>query len=150
MTNAFQLNLRALSLLALLVGVFLIYNTVTFSVVQRRPVIGILRSLGTTRRQIFVLILSETMILGSIGTSLGLVAGIILGQGTVRLVSQTINDLYFRMNVANVAIPVASLYKGAAIGIGASLVAALVPSYEATRTPPAGAMQRSGFERHTR
>lgn len=149
MTNAFQLNLRALSLLALLVGVFLIYNTVTFSVVQRRPVIGILRSLGTTRRQIFVLILSETMILGSIGTSLGLVAGIILGQGTVRLVSQTINDLYFRMNVANVAIPVASLYKGAAIGIGASLVAALVPSYEATRTPPAGAMQRSGFERHT-
>lgn len=149
MTGAFRLNLQALSLLALLVGVFLIYNTVTFSVVQRRPVIGILRSLGTTRRQVFFLILSETIILGVVGTLLGLLAGILLGQGTVRLVSQTINDLYFRVNVENVAIPGISLVKGAAIGIGASLLAALIPSYEATHTPPAGTMQRSGFERQT-
>lgn len=149
MTGAFRLNLQALSLLALLVGVFLIYNTVTFSVVQRRPVIGILRSLGTTRRQVFFLILSETIILGVVGTLLGLLAGVLLGQGTVRLVSQTINDLYFRVNVENVAIPGISLVKGAAIGIGASLLAALIPSYEATHTPPAGTMQRSGFERQT-
>src|SRR5690606_15794088 len=53
MTDAFGINLQALSLLALLIGVFLIYNTVTFSVVQRRPQIGILRALGTTRRQVF-------------------------------------------------------------------------------------------------
>src|SRR5690606_12951550 len=64
MTAAFELNLQALSLLALVVGVFLIYNTVTFSVVQRRPVIGILRSVGATRRQIFTLILGEALILG--------------------------------------------------------------------------------------
>ncbi|MBZ0278633.1 MAG: ABC transporter permease, partial [Anaerolineae bacterium] len=59
MTDAFELNLQALSLLALVVGVFLIYNTVTFSVVQRRPVIGILRSLGATQEQIFGLVLGE-------------------------------------------------------------------------------------------
>lgn len=147
MTDAFQLNLQALSLLALLVGVFLIYNTVTFSVVQRRSVIGILRSLGTTRRQIFFLILSETIILGLIGTVLGLLLGVILGQGTVRLVSQTINDLYFRVNVQSVAVSILPLLKGAVIGMGASLLAALVPSYEATHTPPASTLQRSGFER---
>ena len=72
---AFEINLQAMSLLALVVGLFLIYNTVTFSVVQRRGVIGILRSLGTTRAQVFVVILSEALILGAIGTLLGLGAG---------------------------------------------------------------------------
>ncbi|RLT44428.1 MAG: ABC transporter permease, partial [Chloroflexi bacterium] len=64
MTAAFSLNLTALSLLALLVGMFLIYNTVTFSVVQRRPVIGSLRALGMTQREIFGMILLEAGLLG--------------------------------------------------------------------------------------
>ena len=46
MTKAFRLNLTALSLLALVVGMFLIYNTVSFSVIQRRAVIGRLRAIG--------------------------------------------------------------------------------------------------------
>jgi len=71
MTDAFEVNLQALSLLALVVGVFLIYNTVMFSVVQRRMVIGIMRSLGTTRRQIFALVIGEAFLLGLIGTLFG-------------------------------------------------------------------------------
>ena len=59
MARAFSLNLTALSLLALLVGMFLIYNTMTFSVVQRRPLIGTLRALGVTRGEIFALVLAE-------------------------------------------------------------------------------------------
>ena len=51
MTRAFELNLQALSLLALLVGMFLIYNTMTFSVVQRLPLIGRLRALGVTKSE---------------------------------------------------------------------------------------------------
>ncbi|NDJ78204.1 MAG: FtsX-like permease family protein, partial [Chloroflexi bacterium] len=150
MTDAFELNLRALSLLALIVGTFLIYNTVTFSVVQRRQVIGILRSLGTTRRQVFALILSEALILGIIGTGLGLGLGIIMGQGAVRLVAQTINDLYFRVSVQTVTIDPLVLLKGGAIGLTASVVAAIVPSLEATRTPPAGVMRRSSVEQGAR
>ncbi len=150
MTNAFEINLQALGLLAMLVGVFLIYNTVTFSVVQRRPVIGILRSLGTTRRQIFVLIVTEALILGAIGTVAGLALGIVLGQGTVRVVSQTINDLYFRVNVEHVDVSLAALLKGAIVGMSASVVAALVPSFEATHTLPAGVMRRSSVEQGAR
>ncbi|NLX11489.1 MAG: ABC transporter permease [Chloroflexi bacterium] len=146
MTDAFELNLQALSLLALLVGVFLIYNTVTFSVVQRRPVIGILRALGTTRREIFGLILAEALALGLIGTLLGLGLGIILGQSAVGLVAQTVNDLYFRVDVQRVTIPPETLLKGLIIGVLASLGAAIVPSFEATRTPPAGVMRRSEVE----
>ena len=150
MTAAFELNLQALSLLALLVGVFLIYNTVTFSVVQRRPVIGILRSLGTTRRQIFVLVLAEALMLGLIGTLLGLGLGYVLGQGTVKLVAQTINDLYFRVNVEQVTVQPVTLLKGMIIGLLVSVLSAVIPSYEATRTPPVGVLRRSSVERGTR
>jgi putative ABC transport system permease protein len=146
MTAAFELNLQALSLLALVVGVFLIYNTVTFSVVQRRPVIGILRALGTTRRQVFLLILGEALLLGIIGSVLGMALGILFGRGAVGLVAQTVSDLYFTVNVRGVAVDPLTLLKGAAVGIGASLAAAAVPSFEATRTPPAGTMRRSEVE----
>jgi putative ABC transport system permease protein len=149
-TAAFELNLQALSLLALVVGVFLIYNTVTFSVVQRRPVIGVMRALGATRQQIFTLVVGEAFILGAIGTALGLGLGVIFGRGAVRLVTQTITDLYFRVSVEGVTVAPSSLVKGAVIGLAASLLAAVPPSLEATRTPPAGTMRRSEVEQKAR
>ncbi len=150
MTEAFELNLQALSLLALVVGVFLIYNTVTFSVVQRRPVIGILRSLGTTQQQIFVLILGEAFLLGLIGAVLGVGLGILFGRAAVAIVAQTINDLYFTVNVQRVNVALVTLLKGAGIGLGASVGAALLPALNATRTPPAGTMRRSEQEQSIR
>ena len=146
MTAAFSLNLTALSLLALVVGMFLIYNTVTFSVVQRRPVLGSLRALGMTRREIYGLILAEAGFLGIIGTGLGLVLGVILGRGAVQLVTQTINDLFFVVAVREIDIPLLTLVKGAIIGICAALLGAALPAYEATSVPPAGALQRSNVE----
>jgi putative ABC transport system permease protein len=150
MTAAFELNLQALSLLALVVGVFLIYNTVTFSVVQRRPMIGIMRSVGATKSQIFTLILGEALLLGSIGTIFGLGLGIIFGRASVGLVAQTISNLYFTVNVQGVAVEPFTLLKGAAVGLLASIGAALIPSYDATRTLPAGSMRRSEQEEATR
>jgi putative ABC transport system permease protein len=150
MIAAFELNLQAMSFLALVVGLFLIYNTVTFSVVQRRAVLGIMRSLGTTRGQIFRFILLEALILGVIGTVLGLALGIIFGRGAVALVSQTISDLYFSVDVQRISVPPPTLLRGAAIGLGASLLAAAIPSWDATRTPPAGVMRRSDEEESAR
>ncbi|MGD8904811.1 MAG: ABC transporter permease, partial [Anaerolineae bacterium] len=90
MTAAFRLNLLALSLLALVVGLFLIYNTMTFSVVQRRPLFGTLRSLGVTRREVFALVLSEALVVGVLGAVLGMGLGILMGRGAVQAVTQTI------------------------------------------------------------
>lgn len=149
MTAAFEINLQALSLLAVVVGVFLIYNTVSFSVVQRRPVIGILRSVGATKRQIFVFITGEAFILGALGTLLGLGLGVIFGRFTVGLVSQTISDLYFSVNVTTVTLDSFTLIKGVALGLAASIGAAVIPSIDATRTPPAGSMKRSSLEERT-
>ncbi len=147
LTDAFRLNLTALSLLALVVGMFLIYNTITFSVVQRRPLIGTLRCLGVTRREIFRQVLSESLLIGVIGGVLGVGLGIFLGRGAVVLVTQTINDLYYVVNVRDVALDTWSLAKGFGLGLVATLVASVPPAYEATSTPPITALRRSNVER---
>jgi putative ABC transport system permease protein len=148
--DAFRLNLTALSLLALVVGMFLIYNTITFSVVQRRPMIGTLRCLGVTRREIFRMVLVETALLGVVGGVLGVLLGIVLGRGAVGLVTQTINDLYYVVNVRDVEIAPLALVKGFALGVAASLLAALAPAYEATSVPPITALKRSSVEQRVR
>lgn len=146
MTNAFQVNLTALSLLALVVGIFLIYNAMTFSVLQRRAVFGTLRTIGYTREQIFGMVLSEAALVGALGTVLGLGIGILLGQGAVQMVTQTINDLYFVLNVRGVQIPASSLVKGGLIGFLASVLATAAPAWEAASVPPRLALSRAGLE----
>ncbi|MGD8856145.1 MAG: FtsX-like permease family protein, partial [Chloroflexota bacterium] len=150
MSAAFELNLTALSLLALVVGMFLIYNTITFSVVQRRKLFGILRCLGVTGRQLLLMIVGEAAVLGLIGALLGLGAGILLGRGMVRLVSQTVNDFYFVVSVQSVDIPAVSLIRGLIIGVAAAVLAAVVPAWEAMRTSPQGSLHRSALESKAR
>ena len=150
MTEAFEISLEALSLMALVVGVFLIYNTVVFSVVQRRPLIAILRALGASRRQVFAFILGEALCAGVAGTLAGIGLGLIFGRVTVALVTQTISDLYFTVNVQGLPVAPQTLARGVAAGLLASIGAACLPALEATRTPPAGAMLRSGLERSAR
>ncbi len=146
MTAAFRLNLTALSLLALVVGMFLIYNTMTFSVVQRRTLFGVLRSLGVTRREVFALVLGEALIIGIISAGLGLGLGVIMGQAAVQMVTRTINDLYFVLTVRSVEIPLVSLLKGVVLGVGATVAAAAPPAREAATVPPRAALSRSGLE----
>ncbi|MEL7060138.1 MAG: FtsX-like permease family protein, partial [Acidobacteriota bacterium] len=150
MTRAFRLNLTALSLLALVVGMFLVYNTMTFSVVERRPLLGRLRSIGVTRREILSTTLLEAVVLGGLGTLVGAVLGWLLAHGLLRLVSQTINDLYFAVSVTSVELPAAALAKALALGLGGSTLAALRPALEATAAPPRAVLQRSNEERRGR
>ena len=150
MTDAFQLNLSALSMLALVVGLFLIYNTMTFSVVQRRGLFGTLRCLGVTRREIFGMVLSEAVVVGILGALLGIGLGIALGQVTVRMVTQTVNDLYFTTTVQSVGIAPESLIKGALLGLLATTMTAALPAWEAATVPPRAALLRSGLEARAR
>ena len=150
MSRAFMTNLTAMSLLALLVGLFLIFNSVNFSVLQRRPLIGVLRALGLTRRQLLAMILVEAALLGLVAAMLGVALGIVLGEQLLGLVARTINDLYFRVNVTSVSVDAFSVIKGLVAGIGAALVAAALPAIEATAYQPRLAMMSSVLERRTR
>jgi putative ABC transport system permease protein len=150
MIRAFQWNLTALSLLALVVGMFLIYQTMTFSVVQRRPLIGSLRAIGVTRAEIFALVMSEAALIGVVGTAVGLALGFTLARGLLGLVTRTINDLYFVLAVRDVALEPLALAKGVLLGVGATLAAALAPALEATGAPPRVVMSRGALETSAR
>jgi putative ABC transport system permease protein len=150
MILAFQWNLAALSLLALVVGMFLIYQTMTFSVVQRRPLIGSLRALGVTRAEIFGLVMSEALVIGAVGTLAGLALGFGMAQGLLRLVTRTINDLYFVVSVREVVLDPLALAKSVLLGMGATVLAALAPALEATAAPPRVVMSRASLETRAR
>lgn len=150
LTRAFRLNLFTLSLLALLCGGFLIYNSVTFSVVMRRHVFGTLRALGVTRRQLLRLVLVEALAVGFVGSLLGLALGQLLARGLVGMVAQTISDHYFRVAVSNPSADPSSLATGLALGLAASAIAGLRPAWEATRVAPRSAWLRSELESRTR
>jgi len=146
MSAAFMTNLTAMSLLALLVGIFLIYNSVGFAVLQRRGLIGVLRALGITRREVFGLIVVEAAGLGIVGAVLGVATGIWLGQVLLELVSRSINDLYFRVSVTDLDLNALSLVKGVAAGVLATTMAAAGPAWEASGYRPQLAMRRSVLE----
>lgn len=150
MMDAFDLNLRALSLLALIFGTFLIYNAMTFSVVQRRELLGGLRALGVTRGQIVGVVLAEGVAIGTVGAVAGTLLGIGLGRGLVGMVLRTINDLWLVVSVARLALPPSVLVGGALLGIVATLVASLPAALEAASAPPRVARLRSSIEERAR
>ncbi|NNF04817.1 MAG: FtsX-like permease family protein, partial [Rhodothermales bacterium] len=141
MTRAFELNLQALSLLALVVGMFLTYNTISFSVVQRRRLIGRLRAVGVRKSEIARSIAVEALLVGLVGTAFGILAGIVLAGGLLQLITRTINDLYFTVSVRQLTIPWWILVKGAALGVGATLFAAWMPMRSAVATSPADVLR---------
>ncbi len=146
MTRAFRINLTALGLLALVIGLFLVYNTVSFQAVRRRPLFGLLRALGVTADGILGYLLAEAALVGVVGAVLGVAAGIVLGHGLYALVAGTVDALYYRLAGAIFEVDAWTLAKGAGLGIGATLLAALLPALEARRVPPRGLMTRSGQE----
>ena len=146
LTEAFELNLRMLGLLAVVVGAFLIFNTMTFSVVRRRWLIGMLRCLGVTRGRIFALVLAEAAAVGCAGALAGAGLGLVLAQGLVGLVVQSVNDHYFSVRVGEVHASAAAMGRAALVGVAVTLAAALVPAREATRIPPGAALARATLE----
>ncbi len=112
MVAAFQFNLSALSAVALIVGLFLIYNTVAISVAARRSEIGLLQTVGATRRTILCLFLAEALLLATVGVAVGIPAGRLLATSAVSATSQTVEIFY----IANVAQSSAAALAVVAVG----------------------------------
>lgn len=141
MLAGFQLNLTAMSLVSLLVGMFLIYNTVSASVVRRRSEIGILRSLGVTRNEIRALFLGEAFALGLVGAVAGLFGGLLLAQLLVGTVSKTISSLYVLLSVREVAATPLMFGSAIVLGLLSVLVAAWLPAAAAAKMDPIHALR---------
>src|SRR3569833_2394434 len=150
LSDAFRLNLEAFSLLALAVGMLLIYNAFTFAVVQRRAVIARLRALGATRGELARAILLEAAVLGLAGAAVGVLAGYGFGLGVLRLVAGTVYDLYFAAAVTEVPLPGTAWVQGALLGVLTSVLAAGVPVWEAVSAPVRVVLGRAGLETRVR
>ncbi|MEP6975181.1 MAG: FtsX-like permease family protein [Spartobacteria bacterium] len=136
MLSGFQLNLQAMSLVSLLVGMFLIYNTIEASVIRRRNEIGILRSLGVTRLEVRLLFLGEAAVLGAIGIAVGMAGGYLLARALVGTVAETISSLYVLVSVQQVVVAPWIWMSAAALGFASVLAAAWLPAQAAAAMNP--------------
>lgn len=144
MVQAFELNLTALSFIALFVSMFLIFNAVAMSVLRWRREVGILRGLGVTRVQVTRLFLAEGIALGIVGSGVGLLLGTWLARGTLGAVGQTLTDLYQVQHANTLRFDPATYAIGFGLGVATAFVSALAPAWEAAWTPP-GVTMRQGM-----
>ena len=141
MLSSFQLNLSALSLISLLVGMFLIYNTITASVVRRRVETGILRAVGASRLEIQCLFLGEALLFGSIGVVLGIVGGALLARFLLgREIAKVISTLYLLVSVDRFYLTPLLVGSAFFFGLGSVLAAAWLPAREGARADPIAAL----------
>jgi putative ABC transport system permease protein len=150
MLAAFRWNLRLLSYIALIVGAFLIYNTISVSVVRRRPETGIVRALGASRNAVLAAFLGEAAFFGLAGATLGLPVGRVMASGAVRLMAATVESLYVSSRPGAIELNAWSVALAFIIGIGVSILSAYSPAHEASLVSPVEAMARGRREYITR
>ncbi len=144
MTQAFRLNLTILSMLALVVGLYLVFQALDGAVVRRREEIAILRSLGVRSEEIRAAWLREAAVLGLLGGVLGLALGWLGAQGAVRLIGRTVNALYYATSVDAAALNWIEASIALVLAIATSLLAGWLPARTAAATPPAQVLVRAG------
>ncbi len=149
MLAGFQLNLAAMSLVSLLVGMFLIYNTIEASVVRRRQEIGILRSLGASRAEVRGLFLGEAAVLGLLGIAVGLLGGYFLARALVGAVAETISSLYVLVSVQQIVVAPWIWLSALGLGLASVLLAAWLPAQAAAATDPVQALHGGGRLEHS-
>ena len=146
MLAAFRWNLRLLSHISLIVGAFLIYNTISVSVVRRRPEIGIVRALGASRDVILSAFVGEAVCFGLAGALVGLPVGRFMATGAVRLMAATVQSLYVSSRPGAIGLNGASVFLALAIGVGVAVASAYSPAREASLVSPVEAMARGRRE----
>ncbi|MBI3457356.1 MAG: ABC transporter permease [Candidatus Rokubacteria bacterium] len=131
--GAFRLNLTALSLISLLVGLFLVHESAQAALVRRRSEFGLLRSLGATRGQVLGLILGEVVLLGVLGVALGLPLGYWVAAANVEVVSATLTNLYLLEEIESLHLPWWIAALAAVMGIGGAVAGGLWPALDMGR-----------------
>jgi putative ABC transport system permease protein len=147
MLAAYSMMVNISSLLALFIGMFIIYNSFAIAVTQRRPEIGILRALGATRRQIRWLFLGESAVTGFIGSGVGLALGVLIARGIAASIGTLIADVYgVAQHADELATSPPTLALALAIGVATSVVAAAIPARNAARVDPVQALQKGKYQ----
>jgi len=127
---------------ALVVGLFLVFNALSVSVAERRHDIGILRSVGATRLQVAGLFVNEALVLGVVGSLLGLPLGLLLTQVALGPFSQLMSDFFVPLKKPDLTLSGDTLLLALGAGVATTILAALVPALQASREEPADVVRR--------
>ena len=146
MLAAFRWNLKLLSYISLVVGAFLIYNSISVSVVRRRADIGIVRALGASRGGTLSAFVGEAACFGFAGALIGIPLGRFMASGAVKLMSATVQALYVSSRPGTIELHASSIFLALAVGVGISVVSAYSPAREAALVSPVEAMARGRRE----
>ncbi|CAM5519263.1 ABC transporter permease [Streptomyces abikoensis] len=126
--------------IAVLVGIFLIVNTFSMLVAQRTREIGLMRAIGSSRPQILRSVLTEAVLLGVVGSVLGIGGGIALAVGLMKLMG----SMGMKLDMGELTVKATTPLVGLAIGIVVTVLAALLPAVKATRISPMSALRDAG------
>ncbi|MFI9746925.1 ABC transporter permease [Streptomyces sp. NPDC052494] len=126
--------------IAFLVGIFLIVNTFSMLVAQRTREIGLMRAIGSSRKQINRSVLVEALLLGIVGSVAGVAAGVGLAVGLMKLMSSMGMELSTRDLTVAWTTPVVGL----ALGIVVTVLAAYIPARRAGKVSPMAALRDAG------
>ncbi len=141
MLKRFQNSIGFVSLMVMFVGMYLIYNSVSISVVHRRKEIGIMRALGAKRGEIIRLFLGETLVTSAIASFIGVGLGLVFARLSIGVVAQSVTDIYMQASVTELAFSWGELIRDGIIGIIASLAAAAFPARSCARITPISAIR---------
>ena len=150
MLGAFRWNLRMMSYATILVGAFLIYNTISAYIVRRRQQIGVVRAVGASRTMVRAAFVFEGAVFGILGVAAGLALGRLLAIGAVDAVGQTVSSLYVSSTPGDVAFRPWTIAIGAIAGIGVSVLSAWWPAREAAGVTPTEAMAGAALDYNVR
>jgi putative ABC transport system permease protein len=142
----FRLGLLIFGVVALIVATFVIYNTFAILLVQRIRETALLRCVGASRRQIFVSVLLESATIGLVGGAAGVAVGVGVAYGLLALLNGVLDSGVPAHSLVVAATPVVA---GLAVGLAATVAAALVPAIRATRTSPLAALRDVAMVRVT-
>lgn len=134
--TSFRVGLFFVSLIALFVGFFLIYNTVSVSVVQRKQEIGTLRCLGMRRAELLRLIVAEALLLALGGSCAGGLMGWALARAALVAVGETVGNLFSLVDLAPGTFTARELGLALGSGVAVAVAAALHPALQAIRVSP--------------
>ncbi len=144
LTRGFRINVTALSLLSLLVGAFLVHETMRLSVVARRRSFGVLRALGAPGRRLGQVVALEALVLGLVGSLAGAGLGILAAGFLLEPIVRTLNDHYATFALPALEIDLLELGLAAGGGVAVTVLAALGPAWTASRVSPREVMLSAG------
>lgn len=147
-----QIALNLFGVLALFMGGFIIFNTFRTVVTERRRDIGMLRALGATRRMVIGIVLAEGLLQGLVGSLAGLALGYLLAIGVIRVAQGPIS-MFINLQLGAPVFSPVLVVVSVALGVGVTVLAGLVPAWNASRVSPLEALRHSQaegeFERQT-